>query len=316
MHDEPPTAASYRHPDAATDAALDWLLRLREDDEADTLAEFARWRAVDPANARAFAAVSATWAHPLLRDAATGVPSPRAAQARRPIARVLRVAAVLALAAGLAEAGPGLWLRWSADHVTAAGERTTVRLPDGSNVTLNTGSAIATDFEGGRRGVRLLAGEAFFEVAHDPAHPFVVATRLGEVRVTGTAFDVHREAGGDEVFLQRGAVELASGGETLRLAPGEGALLTGEGIRPERPDTTELAWLDGRIEIAGAPLGAALAELARYSPSRVIVVPGRTPAVAVSGSFRTADPEAGLRALAGVGGLAIRRLPGGALILY
>lgn len=303
---------SYRHPDAVTDAALDWFLRAREEDGEEFHAALAEWRAADPAHARAYAGLEATWGAGTLRTA-----SRPPTRARRP-RHWLAVAAVAALAAFAVLEGPALWLRHSADYLTEAGELRDLRLPDGTAVTLNTASAIAIDFSGGRRHVDLLAGEAFFDVARDAAHPFTVAGRFGEVRVTGTAFSVHRAPDGDRVLLRQGHVQLHHrDGAALPLDPGEGAVIAAAGLQAEGPRDMEagLAWLRGRIEIEDRPLAAALAAVARYSPARVVLMPGARD-LRVSGSFRTADPQAALRSLAETAGLSLHRLPGGTIILY
>src|SRR3546814_11678062 len=85
---------------------------------------------------------------------------------------------------------PTLLLMWQSDYRTGTGEMRNVTLSDGSSVTLDTGSAIAVNYGDGRRGVRLLAGRAWFDVAHDERHPFTVSAADARVRVTGTAFDV------------------------------------------------------------------------------------------------------------------------------
>lgn len=316
MHDED-TPAAYSHPDPAIDAALDWLLWLREDPSAETRAAHDRWQAADPANRRAFAAVSASWNHAALRAAS----APPAAVPDRPRSRAARwavgLAAAVALGVGLLQA-PDLWLRWSADHLTEAGEHATVHLPDGSRATLNTASAIAVDFVGDRREVRLLEGEVFFKVAHDARHPFVVSTRFGEVRVTGTAFDVRSDPAGDGVILREGKVQVRAGGQRVALEPGEGARIARTGIQADgsRDLAAGLAWLDGWIDVENRPLADAVAEIARYTPGPVLLLPGAGSAPPVSGRFRTADPEGGIRTLAALGGLSVRRLPGGGLLLY
>ncbi len=80
---------------------------------------------------------------------------------------------------------PRLMIAWEADYTTATGAQSMIPLPDGSTMVLNTASAVSLDFENGRRRVRLLRGEAFFDVRHDPAHPFTVAAQFGRSRSRG-----------------------------------------------------------------------------------------------------------------------------------
>src|SRR5258708_24248903 len=76
-------------------------------------------------------------------------------------------------------------------YATAIGERKPVTLTDGSKVLLNTDSRIQIDYSAEQRIVRLLQGEAFFEVAHNRARPFLVYAGANVVRAVGTAFSVH-----------------------------------------------------------------------------------------------------------------------------
>src|SRR3546814_12524306 len=102
---------------------------------------------------------------------------------------------------------PTLLLMWQSDYRTGTGEMRNVTLSDGSSVTLDTGSAIAVNYGDGRRGVRLLAGRAWFDVAHDERHPFTVSAADARVRVTGTAFDVGLDDDSNDVTLARGGVQ-------------------------------------------------------------------------------------------------------------
>ncbi len=76
-------------------------------------------------------------------------------------------------------------------YAAVYGERKNIQLPDGSVVTLNAGSKIKINEKYGTstRDV-YLEGEAFFEVKHDSAHPFIVHTPAMDVKALGTAFNV------------------------------------------------------------------------------------------------------------------------------
>lgn len=93
----------------------------------------------------------------------------------------------------------------------AYGERKNIQLPDGSLVTLNSGSAIKinNDFGVVSREV-CLRGEAFFDVKHNPALPFIVHTRAMDIKALGTAFNVkaYRNDGITETSLIKGLVEV------------------------------------------------------------------------------------------------------------
>jgi ferric-dicitrate binding protein FerR (iron transport regulator) len=93
----------------------------------------------------------------------------------------------------------------------AAVEKKPVILPDGSSVTLNSGSVIrlATDFNDNTRELTL-EGEGFFRVAHNADKPFIIHTAAMDVKVLGTVFNVKaypadRES---ETSLISGSVEV------------------------------------------------------------------------------------------------------------
>jgi len=90
---------------------------------------------------------------------------------------------------------------------TANGETYQVRLPDGSLVWLNAASSLsysANLIKQGRRQVKLV-GEAYFEIAKDKAHPFVVESQGQEVEVLGTHFNIN--AYGDEPSIKTTLLE-------------------------------------------------------------------------------------------------------------
>ncbi|MFT4149805.1 MAG: FecR domain-containing protein [Paracoccaceae bacterium] len=299
--------------DPATDEALDWFLRLREDSTPATAQAFDRWRGQDAAHDRAFAAVQATWGASALHLAS----APAVPPVRRGWAVGVALAAMLALAAMI---GPGVLLWMRSDYRTAAGESLVQTLPDGSSVTLNTASAIAIDFDQGRRDVSLLEGEAFFSVARDPQHPFIVTTRYGQIRVTGTQFGVRLDGDGDLVLLREGHVRVThdGDGQMAELAPGDSVSLRPEGLSGvSNSGVAEgLAWLDGRIEVQDQTVARAVADLARYRGGTVVFLPTAAKDRRVSGIFTTRDPDAGIRTLAASAGLSVRRVPGAGLILY
>lgn len=319
MQDQPRRHVPNDRGADAIEAATDWFLRLREDDGPATTEAFRLWREADPSHARAFTEIAAMWNAPELSIASQPVPTAvtPARQGRRRWPAVVAMAAMLALA--LVQ-GPRIWVRMQSDYLTDAGESIRQTLPDGSTVTLNTATAIATDFSGGIRQVRLLRGEAFFDVAPDAAHPFVVETRFGRVRVTGTQFSVRLDEDAALVVLREGhvRVEDADGAQRADLLPGEMVQILAEGLTPVRqgdvPD--RLAWLDGRIEIHDQPLAMAMAELGRYRGGRVTLLAPGAGDIPVSGIFTTSDPEAAIRTLAGAAGLRVRQAPGGYVFLY
>lgn len=88
-----------------------------------------------------------------------------------------------------------------------------VVLPDGTTVFLNrnTNLSYSKDFNTETRTVTL-TGEAFFDVAKNPAKPFIIKTASAEIKVVGTSFNVmaYSESDSVQVAVQSGIVELYS----------------------------------------------------------------------------------------------------------
>ncbi|MBB4952378.1 transmembrane sensor [Agrobacterium vitis] len=326
---------SYRPPDALTDAAIEWFLKMQAGEAKQ--AELDAWLAADPGRRERFAAVQSLWNCPAL-TAATAEIAPashiQAAAGRRAIqgSRFVRAGAprlrrlmpaLLAASIALAVILPLLsnWLlRPSPDFQTGPGQIATFVLPDGSHMQLNSRSSVAVDFADGRRAVRLIEGEAFFDVAHDAAHPFIVRGGFGQVRVTGTRFDVARDDDEDVVHLENGSVTLEDdrAAQRMNMRPGQTAALRRNSIQLLPDDDTEsrLAWRDGWVQLSSVPLGQALREIARHTDLRMITSPGAQLDTPVSGSFRIADARAAIDTIAAAGGAKARSLPGGIVFIH
>lgn len=325
----------FVHPDPVTDGALNWLFTLQaEPDDQRLRAEFEAWRNSDPSHAETFAVVAGAWDLPEMDMAAadlaarTGHSRPkhdaRVAQIPRRKRSPWTTAPMAAAAAVLIAVGiqqyPVLMLQWRADYQTATGVFEKITLPDGSEMTLNTASAVSLDFEGTRRAVTLLQGEAYFDVVPDQARPFIVTAAFAEIEVKGTAFSVRTESEADTIVLERGHVDvarLAERTETAFLEPGE--TITASAARLSAvtkidPDTS-LAWLNGMIVFEDRPFGQVLQEVGRYYGHSIVVATGRLEHVRVNGNYRLDNPERAIRSLATAAGASVTRIPGGILIL-
>ena len=139
--------------------------------------------------------------------------------------------------------------RYNTLRVPRGGEYS-ITLSDGTIVYLNAESELRypVKFVGEDRRVYLF-GEAYFDVVHDKAHPFVVDVKNSTVRVLGTSFDVRAYADEDEVLttLVQGSVRFSAGKESVILGPGEQAVLDKSGRVETREVDTYLytAWKDG-----------------------------------------------------------------------
>ncbi|ABD87534.1 FecR family protein [Rhodopseudomonas palustris] len=325
----PAPETHYVHPDPVTDAALDWFVRLQASPEDAAVSDdFARWRNQSPNHAEAFAKLTQIWTSPeielatqrLAQRSVHPLPIRRRSPPRRRWTRSITAIAAAALIAIGLQWVPALIIQRQADYMTATGDRQQVILPDGSRMTLNTASAVALRFSNGERSVRLLQGEAFFDVVPDATHPFTVAGRFAEVGVKGTAFSVRTDDQQDVVVLARGSVEVArlpDRAETARLEPGYSVSASATALSGAShiDIASSLAWLDGRIVFNDRPLRQVLDEVKRYYPRPVLIADRRIGDVTVSGSYRLANPEGTIRSLAMAAGATVTRIPGGLLIL-
>lgn len=200
------------------------------------------------------------------------------------------------IAATVWVAGGGLE-NLQADYVTAAGESRTVTLADGSRATLNTDTALAVTFSDGERRLTLLRGEAFFDVAPDPARPFAVTAPGGQARALGTRFNLRLDGAGVVAAVEEGVVAAtpaASPGAALTLTAGQTARI--EPASARRLDgveaADETAWRRGQLVFFRAPLGEVAAALNRYHRGYIVILNDDLRAKPVTGVFDAARPVA------------------------
>ena len=227
------TPSKYK-PESCEDVAAEWAIRHQAGMTPADRADFERWLAADPRHYAAFA--EADLALSILNP-------PRGARQREQLrgdldlweqkrrirrrrGQLLGFATIgLAAAAAVVFAFLPETSQQKAAPAPVAATMTVgplVRtLADGSIVEINGNAEIAVDFTREVRGVRLLHGEAHFDVAKDAARPFVVS--IGEVKVSavGTGFNVRLEPTEVQILVTEGTVAI--------LAPGAGTRDHGTG---------------------------------------------------------------------------------------
>jgi transmembrane sensor len=225
-----------------------------------------------------------------------------------PRRRALLFAALLSAALGLM-LGAQL-VRWHSDKLNHAqlttdiGQRRSFELPDGSSIQLNTDTAVQLHYATDHRGITLLKGEAWIQVAFDSKRPFAV--EVGSVRIqdVGTVFTVRADAHQVTVYVIDGRVRLSTvpsessgagtsshGGNSsrndspetrvLEIARGEEAVLTvgAEGVpQVQRTHTLtpkesekRLAWMQGKLILTGEGLPEVVREINRYHRQKVVI---------------------------------------------
>jgi transmembrane sensor len=307
---------------ALSDEAIDWIVRLGSGDASDAeRAAFADWCARSPAHAAAAHEATA-----ILHD----LGNVGAAEDHRLIGEALRMPATaakarlinrrMALTGGVAAAcvaglvGSGVFgpaSRMLADYGTGVGERRLIALADGSNVWLNTASALSVDLSGPERRLTLHAGEALFAVARDRHRPFIVQAGTGEARAIGTVYSVRRRGEVSDVAVREGIVEVRSGSDATRLTAGQ-QLAFGDGLLGAVHDadlTAMAAWVRGKLIFNNRPVAEVMAEMERYHHGRIVVVGERLRSLNVTGVFPLDDPDSLFRSVASTAGAQIIQMP-------
>lgn len=300
-----------------THTALDWLLRIQQSPEDAALrTELAAWLAIDSRHVEAYRKAQRVWQLTGMAQAATSAPAierPSAtadlAAAAAPAARPLRprrrrwpalLAGSLA-ACLLIQVAPEAYLRYQSDYRTGLGQQRSIELDDGSRVRLDSRSAIAVAFDGNRREVRLLGGQAFFEVTPDKSRPFTVDADGLQITVTGTAFNVAMRPSQLAVAVQHGSVRVAEGSETLAEALHAGDRLqwrgSGQVLRDTLPVAQIAAWQQGRLVVRDARIAEVLDELRPYLPGKLALRDDELGDKRITGVYDLHDPDAALRAV-------------------
>jgi transmembrane sensor len=215
-----------------------------------------------------------------------------------------------ALAASLIVAVGIAWtmFRQPEQYMTAFGEQRSVMLADGTRVTLNTASKIEVELGDKHRVVRLVQGEALFEVAHDTTRPFDVSAGNATVRAVGTQFNVDARAQLTTVIVVEGRVAFISGkapvlvaGDRLVVgAAGTATLSHGNNV------SAALAWTRHQLVFERRALGEVAAEFNRYNRGRITIETASLREQEVTGVFQSNDPASFVAFLSNIPGVTIR----------
>lgn len=306
------------YPNSLRDEAAGWLnLRRSGDMSAEDEIAFRTWLDMSPINAEAYHHLDRQWAfigtladEPSILAAreADGALFDRPRQRRR--AAMAAAASLLAVTTGWAmmDSGVlhdiGIGSTPHQDHGpiyrTAHGERSTIRLEDGSVVTLDTDSEVRVQEMAAERAVELVRGRAHFVVAKDKTRPFSVAAGDKRVAALGTAFDVRLDDR-DEVIvtLVEGRVRIEEKSllpwnvKRTEMQPGRQLVAQqGERWTMNAVDVKkETSWLGGQLTFIGDPLSKALAEVNRYTDQKIVFRDGKVPDRDIVGVFKAGDAE-------------------------
>jgi len=198
-------------------------------------------------------------------------------------------------------------------YETAIGERSTIALTDGSTLILNTDTKVNVRYQERERNIKLVKGQAIFEVAKDTSRPFIVTAGDKRIIALGTAFDVRLDdLIGIEVVLIKGRVSVdeALKPQEHEVGPQHAApieLIAGERliahydapIMVQKTNTKEAtSWREGRLTFRDISLAEAVKEMNRYSPQKLVLSDDpRVRDIRVGGIFKTGRESTFIKAL-------------------
>lgn len=199
------------------------------------------------------------------------------------------------------------WRTWNAGYRTATGEQRRVWLADGSEVLLNTATALDVHFTESQRLLQLHQGELQVTTASAlgvqgaaSLPPLVVQTSGGTVRALGTRFSVRHEGSdlfrvgheGAQVNVFEGGVAVSLGHDSTRVGAGQQIHFGTNGLGPvsEMDEVQESAWAAGLLVANRMPLENFVAEVGRYRPGVLRLSP-RVRHLEISGVFPVLEPD-------------------------
>ncbi len=334
---------SLRPTENETLEAADWLAKLdRGDLTAEEKAAFRRWLSEDPRNKDAIKDAASLWFglnEPLSRLGAMDVRadlgvkddlSPLAAFGgafarlrTAAFAGVFFMVGVAVAAFVIINNQPSVVDGY---YATTIGETKRVALEDGSDVHLNTNSIVEQSFSRKERAVRLVAGEAIFDVAHDEKRPFVVYAADGVIRAIGTRFAVRMADDRVSVTVTEGRVAFQQRTEAIAgdddaapsaaqktfpviVGKGEAAEISQNktGTPPQAVSAGELAqrlsWAQGKLIFYDKDLQTVVDEVSRYTVVEILILDEALKTEKISGILEIGDVDMMLDGIEGALGV-------------
>ena len=217
--------------------------------------------------------------------------APQSRSRRQALKLLLLLGAGSALTYGLRDQLPITPLL--ADYSSPVGQRRKLHLQDGSQIQLNTASAVDVRFDAQQRVIRLLEGEMLLTAAQD-ARPLQVLTAHGSVQPQVARFNVRQFAERTELAVFDGQVALlpeSHSGSPLRVSAHQQLSFNRQAWNTPRPlDAASGAWADGMLVAAHMRLGDFVAELGRYRRGQ-LNCDAKVADLLISGTYPVDDSE-------------------------
>jgi len=306
------------------DEAAIWLVRLDNGKLSKQLKkELKEWLSADKRHTVALKTMADTWDE--LDEVLVNLNNVNSSKTISLLPMFTPIIKPLAFAASVSFLTVFMWLSvpnnvQKSSFATTIGQQLDTTFDDGSIVHLNTNSRIEAEFSDEKRIIKLIQGEALFEVAHDPERPFIVYAGDRLVQAVGTKFVVHLQSENIEVTVTDGKVKMSkvSTESTLKdikaldsstihkddlfIAKGEQAIAENN----RAPKLThikadnmkrELSWLNGKLIFENETLQDIIEEINRYSDITIMLIDPSLYNLRISGRFDLGDSEALIEAI-------------------
>lgn len=184
-------------------------------------------------------------------------------------------------------------------YATPIGGHKVLSLSDGSHIELNTNSVLRVRSAQGQREAILDSGEAYFDIKHDAAAPFLIKVGGRRIVDVGTRFIVRTNADNVKVSMLEGRVVLSAAkdnsGTPTELKGGEVAVATASTTRvfklSEQALSDTESWRQGHLVFRHVALSEAITEFNRYNNNQLVVADADAAKLKIHGSFRTDDVQ-------------------------
>lgn len=268
--------------------AAEWAVYLSDEKiSPEQRAAFEAWLAQDPKHQEAYRQVEALW---------NGV-SPKKNRIPAGVKSLLGVVLLLGCLYGLP------FSVWLADERTAIGEVRHVALSDGSQITLDSNSAVDITFDSRQRRIVLHRGRILADVAPDSSinrPPFIIETRDGTAQALGTRYTVEQTDKDSVATVIESKVAVAARtklDEFVTLQAGQSIRFDSNGLQqPETASAFVASWAQSRLIYQNEPFDKVIADLARYR-SGYLSVNEQAAQLHFTGVLPTNDPDAALNIL-------------------